>query len=72
MRVTYDPQADAAFIYLTQVRHGPVTSSTLIDHDTPGGAVIAEFDLDGRLVGIEILGARRLLPPEVISDADVI
>lgn len=69
MRVTYDPEADAAYITLInrEVRAGEaVYQSDMIN--TPGerGTLVADFDADGRLLGVEVLAASSVLPPELM------
>lgn len=69
MRVTYDPQADAAYITLInrELRNGEaVYQSDMIS--TPGerGTLIADFDADGRLLGVEVLAASSVMPPELM------
>jgi uncharacterized protein YuzE len=67
LRVTYDPGADAAYIYLTGrwVSRGRVTVPVPIDdQDLP--EVILDFK-DGRLVGVEVLGAKDGLPPDLLG-----
>jgi len=65
IRTTYDPSVDAAFIYLTEIEPGRV------DHgeEVLGGRLILSFDSERRLVGIEILGAKDILPRELLSSA---
>lgn len=70
MRVTYDPEADAAFVYLTEIGTGGAASSAILDREIREGAVIAVFDHDDKLVGIEVLGASRVLPREVLDAAE--
>ena len=70
MKVTYDPAADAAFIYLVDViRPGQIVQSQMCDLEIREGAVILALDAGQQLLGIEILGASRLLPPEVLAGA---
>ena len=59
MRITYDPHADAAYIYLADVATGLETRC--VDDD-----IYADFDADNRLVGIEVLDASRRLDLEVL------
>ena len=71
MRLTYDPEADAA--YLT-VRDEPVGDgeavTTLPAIVSPNGSEVAlDFDGDGRLLGIEVLHASATLPREVLARA---
>lgn len=65
----YDAEADAAYISLVDrdIRPGEaVTQSDMIN--TPGerGTLIADFDADGCLLGIEVLAARTVLPPDLM------
>jgi uncharacterized protein YuzE len=67
MRIKYDPEADAAYVYL-------------IDHIEPGeavrqevvldGGVVLDLDSKGRLLGVEVVYARSLLRAETLDAAD--
>ena len=52
--MTYDPEADAVYIYLG---HGK------IDHTEEAGPFIYDVDAEGRMIGIEILHASQALAP---------
>jgi uncharacterized protein YuzE len=70
-RVTYDPEANAAFIYLKKaIGPGEVARTHMCDVQVEQGAIILSFDSVGMLVGIEILGATKLLSPEVLNEAE--
>lgn len=65
----YDPEADAAYLNVVDRDLQPgeaVYQSEMIT--TPGerGTLIADFDADGRLLGIEVLAASSVLPPELM------
>jgi uncharacterized protein YuzE len=72
MRVTYDPSVDAAYIYLREVEPGGIKES--VDIDAPegvaAGSVVVDFDHEGRMVGIEVLNARRCLPKHFLDGAE--
>jgi uncharacterized protein YuzE len=53
--MTYDPEADAIYIY--------VGTSREIDHTEEAGPFIYDVDTEGRIVGIEILSASKVLAP---------
>ena len=53
--MTYDPAADAIYIY--------VGAGTKIDHQEEAGPFIYDVDTEGRIVGIEILSASKVLAP---------
>lgn len=69
MRATYDPQADAVFVYLAEIGPGDPASSSLLNSEMENAAVIAVFNQADHLVGIEVLGASRVLPPEFLATA---
>jgi uncharacterized protein YuzE len=67
MRVTYDRESDAAYIYLTPV--GVEHSAAFTYACDPGevnGQIQLDFNKDGQLIGIEVLDASRLLPEEFL------
>jgi uncharacterized protein YuzE len=70
MRVTYDPEANAAFIYLVEIRAGEVAESAYCEAASAAGDVIADFNRDGQLLGIEVLNARATLPHTVLDRAE--
>jgi hypothetical protein len=65
--LTNDSVADTAYIYLRHpISRGDVVRSEVPDIETPPrSSIILSFDEYDRLVSIEILGASRLLPPEL-------
>jgi uncharacterized protein YuzE len=72
VRVTYDPVADAAYLYLTDEELSPGRQS--IQAATPPGVgafIVLDWN-DGRLIGIEILDARSTLHQDLLDQAEVI
>ncbi len=59
--VAYDPEADAAYIRFSA---GRVEESEEV---SPG--IVLDYDEDGHIVGMEVLHARRQLPPELLVEA---
>jgi uncharacterized protein YuzE len=71
MKVKYDPVADAAYISLADViRPGAVTQTYPCDPAEVNGIINLDFDAKSRLIGIEIVGAKKRLPPEVLHSAE--
>ncbi|NQX05424.1 DUF2283 domain-containing protein [Rathayibacter sp. VKM Ac-2856] len=74
MRIRYDPSANAA--YLPVGREPEAGESVQQVHDIADphgfGEIILDFDAAGHLIGVEIVGARALLRPETLADADVL
>lgn len=52
--ITHDPEADAVYIYI---------GSGKIDRTGEAGPFIYDMDSEGRVVGIEILSASKVLAP---------
>jgi len=70
MNVRYDVRADAAYVSLIdEIGAGGVARTYLCDPQDIGGMINLDFDSKGRLVGVEILDASKLLPEELLSQA---
>jgi uncharacterized protein YuzE len=68
MKVTYDPAADTAMIYLVYpLQPGSVQRTEAADVDLDHAAVMLDFDADSRLVALEILGASKVLPAALLT-----
>jgi uncharacterized protein YuzE len=64
--VTYDSDADAAYIYLEH----PVTSGAserIVTFDPREGMFNLDIDRDAHVLGLEILGARQHLPSALLE-----
>ncbi len=59
--VKYDRDADAAYI-----RFSP---ETVVESEEVAEGVVLDYDRDGRIVGLEVLHARRHLSPELLDQA---
>lgn len=71
MRLTHDAEADAAYVYLVdEISRGEVASSHVGDIPMDRAALTVDLDADGRVLGIEVLGASRVLRDETISAAE--
>ena len=69
--MTYDPKADAAYIFVTENRpRGLVASSSFLDRYMENAGVSCDFNDANQLVGIEVLGASRALPPDALAAAE--
>lgn len=54
MKLTYDPEADAVYVYL---------GSGEIERQEEAGPFICDVNAEGRVIGIEILAASKVLAP---------
>lgn len=67
MRVTYDEDIDAAYIHFDDQAIVARTDA----REIPGvGFVNLDLDEGGHVVGIEVIGARDLLPASVLAHAE--
>lgn len=63
---TYDSEADATYIYLEHpIAVGAAQRTPTFD--TPIGMFNLDLDADGHVLGLEILDARRHLPPALMA-----
>jgi uncharacterized protein YuzE len=70
MRVTYDRAVDAAYIYLMDaIVPGTARHTYPCDPLEVNGQINLDFDAAGRLIGIEVLDASRLLPERLLEQA---
>ncbi len=68
LRVTYDSEANAAYIYLVpEIEFGGVARTVPVDGGDQPWVVNLDVDSEGRLLGIEVLDARRLLPVALLD-----
>jgi uncharacterized protein YuzE len=70
MIIRYDASVDAAYISLVEEGADTSVSSTYgVDSREVGGQVHLDFDINGRLIGIEVLAASARLPPSLLKSA---
>jgi uncharacterized protein YuzE len=67
MRITFDKEADAAYIYFKDIEAGEVKKTISLNE-----SINIDLDSEGKTLGIEILKATSNLPSNVISSAEVI
>ncbi|MBU2664749.1 DUF2283 domain-containing protein [Actinoplanes bogorensis] len=68
MHSTYDAEADAAYFTVAE-RDAPALEQVVVER--PGrGDIVLDFDPEGRLLGVEVIGARSLLHPTVLAEAE--
>lgn len=71
LEIQYDPEADAAYIYVVGLGPGRTVARTkFCDVGLQGSAVILGLDATDGIVGIEILGASKVLPPNLLVESE--
>ena len=70
MRISYDPEADAAYIRFTH--HDLMPGRDSVPCEPPAGieAMVVLDWKDGQIVGLEVLDASRLLHADLLSEAE--
>lgn len=74
IKFTYDAEADAVYIPLSQIGEGEIVETIPLD-DLPAnikGDINLDFDKNGKLRGIEILYASEVLTRETLDRAKII
>ena len=73
MKIKYDPSADAATIYLYGENETPAFGFSYgCDATQVKGQIHLDFDIDNRLIRIEILQASKKLPASLLSQAQTL
>ncbi len=70
MRLEHDQVSDAAYLYLvSSIEPGASAKVIVCEMHAQNASVHLDVDSDGRLLGVEILGASQLLHPETLAAA---
>lgn len=70
MRLEYDREVDAAYLYVRDaIASGEVAHTVPLDPSEIDGEINLDFDRDGKLVGVEIQAASRFLDPWLLGEA---
>lgn len=71
MKITHDTSVDAAYLYLVdEIKPGGVAKTYACDPLEVDGQINLDFDDEGRLIGIEVLDASKILPAELLDQAE--
>jgi uncharacterized protein YuzE len=69
-RVTFDPHADAAYVRLANFRPGDAATQLFVEGVPNRADVIVDFSPEGKLLGVEVIGARAVLSPDLLALAE--
>ncbi|RCG31025.1 DUF2283 domain-containing protein [Sphaerisporangium album] len=70
MRIEYDRENDVAYVYLAgHIGPGEAASQVPVEGEGLRGDVILDLDADGFLLGVEVIGASRVLRPGLLAQA---
>ena len=71
MKVTYDHEANAAYVYIVdEIEDGGVAQTYCCDPQEIDGMINLDFDSAGRLLGIELIPARSYLSTDFLLAAE--
>jgi uncharacterized protein YuzE len=70
VRITYDPEADAAYIHLTGVPLAAGRDSKVCNPPDGMRAWVVMDWKDGKIVGLEVLDASSLLHADLLAQAE--
>ncbi|ALD14441.1 DUF2283 domain-containing protein [Clavibacter capsici] len=72
MKITYDAEADAAYIQVVAAIGAGQVAEQIHSIATPGhkGEISLDFDSNGQLLGVEVLQAGDVLAAEVLAAAE--
>ena len=65
MKIEYDKEVDAAYIYLAGDIKGDGAKKTIELNDN----IILDFDAEGKLIGVEVLDASKVLNKKTLSES---
>ncbi|MEN9619921.1 MAG: hypothetical protein RL499_114 [Actinomycetota bacterium] len=71
MDIQFDPEADAAYITL-RGKDSTYSHMVALDPESAGGMINFDFDTDGFLMGVEILGAHSCCIQMCCEPADAL
>mgnify|MGYP001567783270 CR=1 FL=1 len=66
MRIEYDKDVDATYIYISEDIKDDGAKKTIGLNDN----IILDFDGEGKLIGVEILDASKVLSKKVLTESD--
>lgn len=69
MKMTYDRVADAAYIAFVDVTPGEAVEQREFPLDDKEAEIVLDFDRNGFLLGVEVLGAAAILRRELLAQA---
>jgi uncharacterized protein YuzE len=66
-RGTWDTEVDAAYIYFRRIRDGEAVGNIVIEDKRLKGMVVLDLDARNRVIGIEFIGAKKLLGDDFLK-----
>lgn len=65
---TYDDEVDAGYVQFGPIQPGEAVRQESVWSDSSGGQMILDFDREGRLLGIELLGVTQFIARPSFED----
>lgn len=70
IKITYDKEADASYIFFQEPGNQKVAKTYLCNPSEINGMINIDFDSNGKIIGIEVLDASKKLPKSIIDNAE--
>lgn len=70
IRIRYDPEVDALMIYLRNIAPGEAVKQIWVPDIPSDSEVVLDYDGNGVLLGIEIIGASKSVPPSLLESSE--
>ncbi len=69
LKISYDKNVNAAYIYLKDIQKGEAVETITYDDYPDGtiGEVVIDLNKDKKVIGFEILSADKILPEELLA-----
>ena len=69
IKITYDRDADASYLYLQEPGRKEVKKTYLGNPADINGMINIDFDAEGQIIGIEVMDASKKLPKSILAQA---
>jgi uncharacterized protein YuzE len=63
MKIEIDKEADSAYIYFKAIAEGEATKTISLNEN-----IIIDLDSSGKILGMEILNASKVMPKQVLTN----
>ena len=70
IKAQYDMKGDSAYIYFADIGPGEVSFTYPCNPKEVKGMINLDFSKDGKLIGVEVIGATKKLPREILESAE--
>jgi uncharacterized protein YuzE len=66
-RITYDPEANMAYVHVVEAEAGASKRQVVVHDDALPSTIVVDLDADGRILGFELFDGSRCLPLRLLD-----